>query len=265
MVIMQTANHEKSANQSVSKLLQLVESLSTSRMPMRLQDIAEATGIPQATCLRYLNALMAEGYAYQIADSGRYSMTWRVCSLGDQVRAYRSLRAVSGDIVDMLSVELGLGICLVVEHDMECMYLDCLYDPMTMNVTLARIGKQTPLYAASSGKVLLADRSEAEIDLIIQEKGFTPITPHTIIDRQQLLAELDRVRAQGFAVDDEECEDGLRCVAVPARDFTGKAAAAVSAFGAVEKLTYPLIQSDVVPALRKAAAELSFRMGYSGE
>ena len=156
---MTNTSNEKPANQSVSKLLQLIAHLSASRVPMRLQDIAEHTGIPQATCLRYLNALLQEGYAFQDMDSGRYSMTWSLCDLGEQIRIHRSLRAISGDVVNALSTRLERGICLVVEHEMECMYLDCLYESSSIGQTLVRIGKQTPLYASSSGKILLTEYS----------------------------------------------------------------------------------------------------------
>lgn len=253
--------NEKASNQSVAKLLQLITYLSESRLPMRLQDIAVSTNIPQVTCLRYLTALVQEGYVFQDEDSGRYSMTWGICHLGDQVRAHKSLRAISGDIVNGLSAALGQGICLVVEHEMECMYLDCIYDSFAMGGTLIRIGKQTPLYAASSGKVLLAEFSESELDRLIEQKGFISLTPKTISTKEQLLAEIEKVKELGYAIDDEECELGLRCVAVPICDYTGKAVAAVSSFGSVDVMTEKHMLQEVIPALQDAANKLSFRMG----
>lgn len=253
--------NEKPANQSVSKLLQLIGDLSAARMPMRLQDLAESTGIPQATCLRYLNALIQEGYAFQDLDSGRYSMTWRICDLSDHVRAHRNLRAISSDVVNILSAKLERGICLVVEHDMECMYLDCLYDFTAVGKTLIRIGKQTPLYASGSGKVLLTEFSESAIEKLIETKGFQALTPKTISTREQLLAEIEKVKASRFALDDEECEEGLRCAAVPIYDYREKVVAAVSSFGSTETMSDSRIQKEILPALWDAAAEISFRMG----
>lgn len=258
---MTNTSNEKPANQSVSKLLQLIANLSASKVPMRLQDIAEHTGIPQATCLRYLNALLQEGYAFQDMDSGRYSMTWSLCDLGEQIRAHRSLRSISSDVVNALFTRLERGICLVVEHEMECMYLDCLYESSSIEHTLVRIGKQTPLYASSSGKILLTGYSEQEIDRLIETKGLVSLTPKTISSREQLLAEIEKVRAQEFALDDEECESGLRCVAAPIYDYSGRVSAAISSFGSVERMTDDCIQAEILPALQKAAEELSFRMG----
>ena len=257
-----TKENEKNSNQSVAKLLHLITILSESKIPMRLYDIAAAAGIPQATCLRYLNALIQEGYAFQDGDSGRYSMTWGICRLGEKIRTHRNLRAISGDIVTRLSVELELGICLVVEHELECMYLDCIYDSPSIAGTLVRIGKQTPLYASSSGKILLTEFTENQIDQMISIKGFTPLTGHTISSKEALLGEIEKIKAQGYAVDDEECEVGLKCAAVAIYDYSGKIAAAVSAFGPVAVMTPEHIHNHVVPELRKAATELSFRLGY---
>jgi len=253
--------NERPVNQSVAKLLQLVSVLAASRTPMRLQDVAREANMPQATCLRYLNALIQEGFAGQDRDRTRYFLTWGICSLGDRVRARQSLRVISGDILNELAAELGLGICLVVEHGMECMYLDCLYEPETMGYTLMRIGTRTPLHAVSSGKILLTEYSETALDRVIAEKGLPALTEKTITTKAALLEELQRVRQQGYALDNEECELGLRCVAVPLRDYSGKAVAAISAFGSVERVTDGLLREKLLPALRTAAAELSFRMG----
>ena len=253
----------KPANQSVTKILQLVAILADSKTPMRLQDITMVANMPQATCLRYLNALISEGYAYQDGDSGRYSLTWGICNLGDKVRSHQSLRTISGDIVNELSVDLGLGICLVVEHEMECMYVDCLYEPTSMGVSLMRIGKQSPLHATSSGKVLLTEYTDAALDKLIEEKGLMALTSRTITTKAALMKELGKVKRNGFALDDEECEAGLRCVAVPIYDFSGRAVAAVSAFGSATRVTDDCIQNEILPALYAAAKEMSFRMGSS--
>ncbi|MGE4486168.1 MAG: IclR family transcriptional regulator [Oscillospiraceae bacterium] len=255
--------NEKPANQFVTKLLQLITNLAESRTPMRLQEIASGAGMPQATALRYLNALIQEGYVFQDMVSGRYALTWRICSLGDLVRTHSSLRTLSGGIVNELSAKLTLGICLVVEHDMECMYLDCVYEPAAMGQSLQRIGKQTPLHSTGSGKILLTGYSEADIDRLIAQKKLTALTARTITTKNALLKEITRVKEQGYALDDEECEEGLRCVSVPIWDYSGKVSAAISAFGSADKVTDSYIQECILPTMKTAASEISFRIGYN--
>jgi len=260
---MATTKIEKPANQSVTKILQVMAILADSKTLMRLQDVAVGVNMPQATCLRYLNALIKEGYVFQDYDSGRYSLTWGVCNLGEKVRAHQSIRTLSSDIVSKLSAELELGICLVVEHDMECMYLDCLYEPTSEGAALMRIGKQTPLHASSSGKILLTEYSDAALEKLVEEKGLCSLTDKTITTKGALVQELDFVRKQGYALDNEECEEGLRCVAVPVYDYTGKAVVAISAFGSIERVTDEAIKKEILPELQAAAKALSFRMGNS--
>lgn len=249
---------EKSTNQSVTKLMQLFECLSESRVPMRLQDIAAAIGISQATTSRYLNALIMEGYVFQDKIASRYAPTWKMCRLGEATKVHMSLRTISSDVISELTQTTDLGICLVIEQGMECIYLDCIYDP---RFSLMRIGKRTPMHAASSGKVLLSAYSEAELDRYIETRGLSRLTDRTITNKEALIADLERVRQNGYAVDDEECEIGLRCVAVPVYSYNERPAAALSFFGAAEQLTRERIQQNIFPVLKDAAAEISTRLG----
>ncbi len=252
---------EKNANQSVIKLLLLLSSLSESRTPVRLQEIAAQINMPQATVLRYLNALIQEGYAFQDTLSGRYALTWKIAEIGDQIRAHMNLRSISGDIVNDLANKIDFGICLVVEQDMECVYLDCLYEPTALSSPLVRIGKQTPLHATGSGKILLSAFTETELDYLIAKKGLPKLTEKTITTKAAMLEELARVRQQGYAFDDEECEEGLRCISVPIYGCRQRLVAAISAFGAAERICEQCIQNDILPHLKPAAEQISFRLG----
>ena len=246
---------EKSTNQSVTKLMQLFEYLSESRVPMRLQDIAAAIGVSQATTSRYLNALVMEGYVFQDKIASRYAPT----------KVHMSLRTILSDVINELTQTTDLGICLVIEQGLECIYLDCIYDP---RFSLMRIGKRTPMHAASSGKILLSAYSEAELDRYIEMRGLSPLTDRTITSKEALIADLEQVRQKGYAIDDEECEIGLRCIAVPVYSYHERPVAALSIFGAAEQLTEERIQQNVLPILKESSAEISIRLGsdrYKGK
>ncbi|MFI3172615.1 MAG: IclR family transcriptional regulator [Eubacteriales bacterium] len=252
---------EKPVNQNVAKTLNLLSFLSSNRSPLRLSEIAEGIGMPSATVLRYLNTLMLEGYVFQDKLSERYSLTWKICTLGEQVRMYSSLRTISGDIMTRLYEKLAMGICLVAEKDMECMYLDCIYEPVLTGVSLMRIGKQAPLHATSSGKMMLCQYTDQELEDLIRLKGLSKLTDKTIVDKKSLVEELKRVRKQGFSLDDEECEIGLRCVALPIYGSNNKINAAISVFGLVNILTDEFIESKIIPELKEAATEITLRIG----
>ncbi len=250
-----------SSNQAISKGLQLIVYMSQNNSAMRLQDIAELSGMPQATVLRYLSALQEDGYVYQDTLSGRYGLTWKIAAIGHEIQSRTTLRSISSDIIMQLYDELTLGICLVIEHEMECMYLDCYYKPDQMGMSVMRIGNQTPMSTTSSGKVILSDYPEADVNAYISQKGLAHLTDHSITDHARFLAELENVRRNGYAIDDEECEDNLKCVAVPIYDYNGKVAAAVSAFGTADKMHADYIQQKVLPELKKASEAITFRMG----
>ena len=253
--------NEKNSNQSVVKLLQLMTCLSESRTTLRLQEIAGNVRMPQATVLRYLNSLIQEGYAYQDSLSGRYALTWKISNIGERVRMHMNLRAISGDIVNTLASEIDFGICLVIEQEMECFYLDCIYEPTSIGFSLVRIGKQTPMHASGSGKVLLSAYSDGELEDLIAKKGLPRLTEKTITTKRQLIQELEEIRQRGYALDDEECEPGLRCVSVPIYGEKRKIIAAISAFGAAGEITETSISDHILPKLKVAANQISFRCG----
>ena len=103
----------------------------------------------------------------------------------------------------------------------------------------------------------------SRLQTIIDQYGLPRLTKKTITRKDDLLQELDKIRQQGYATDDEECEIGHRCVSVPLYDYTGTVAAAVSAFDSAERLTDEYIETVALPALRSLAKEISFRMGHS--
>lgn len=231
---------------------------------MRLQDISENIGVPTATAFRYLNALVEEGLVFQDAATNRYAMTWRICEYGKLVRNHMTIRTLSGNLVSELSVKLSRGVSLVIERGMECVYLDCVYDPTSISggVPLQRIGLQAPIHAVSSGKLFLTEYQESDIDLLISQKGLVQLTERTITTKKDLMEELRRTKNNKYALDDQECEPGLRCVAVPIYDYSGQITAALSCFGKVENMSFEHIHSDILPELRVVAEEISFRMGY---
>lgn len=255
-------NDNKISNQSVSKILQIFFCLSNSKQPLRLIEVSDYIGMAQATTLRYLNALIEEGMVFQDEISGRYYLTWRICDIADNVKKMMTIRNISGYLLSQMSVDLQLGVCLVSVLNDECVYLDCIYEEDRLGRTLQRIGKKTPLNASGSGKVLLSGYSDIEFNKYIECNTLKKLTDKTIIDSNELISEIEKIKNIGYAIDDEECELGLRCVAVPLRDYTGNIVAAVSVFGTVDKVSFENIENDILPYLFNISEKLSFRMGY---
>ncbi|WP_343248638.1 IclR family transcriptional regulator [Diplocloster hominis] len=248
---------------SAEKLLLIMEYLASKRLPVRLQDASEDLKIPEPTLLRYFNALIKHNYLYQDEDSLRYSLTWKICSLGQQINSYLSIRSICGPYLNDMAYELSSGVCLAVMKDYESIYLDLVDNTNTFMRSLQRIGKRAPLHTTASGKVLLTQLSEREIEGFIQVMGLKKITEKTITEKNRFLKELDTIRQQGYAYDDEECEIGIRCVSAPLRDYKNDIVAAISSFDDSERMTDSRIQGIILPKLLEMTEKISIRLGYT--
>ena len=248
------------ANLSSDKLLQIIEYMAARRLPMRLKDIAEDLQISQPTVVRYLRTMCNQGYVYHDDATGCYAMTWKICRLGSSLESNLVLRSMAGSLLSEFANRNNIGILLAVERNGILMYLDLVGAPHGSVNTMLRIGKDAPMHSTGSGKILLSAMTPAQVHQILDKNGQARLTDKTITDREALFRELKQIQQQGYALDNEECEIGHRCVSVPLYDYTGTVAAAISAFDSVERLTDEYIQS-VLPQLKQLAKEISFRMG----
>lgn len=158
---------------------------------------------------------------------------------------------------------MNAGTLLAIEQDRGVLYLDFVDNPRWMMKTMLRIGKNAPIHTTASGKVLLSSFSYRKVEEIIAEKGLERLTENTITTPEKLFGELALIRKRGYAVDDEECEIGHRCIAVPIYDYSGNVAGAISAFDNIERVTDRRIETVLLPELKRTAREISLRLGYT--
>lgn len=253
---------KKSQSQSSDKLLLILETISKNRLPVRLQDLAEKVGMTQSSVLRYLKALLSANYIYQEETTGRYALTWKICSLGENLNSPLGMRNTVSPFINRLAAALDLGACLVVNQLNQCMYLDCVDISLSPDRTLQYIGKRAPLHVTSSGKILLSSFSEAQLDEYIAACGLVKYTDNTITDRERLLEELAKIRESGYAIDDEECEKGLKCFSMPLRSYSGAIVAAISVFGGTERMTEDMMMNRIYPLLSSEIKIISARLGF---
>jgi len=132
---------------------------------------------------------------------------------------------------------------------------------MTVRV-VSRVGSRLPSYCTASGKVFLAYMSEEEINEILPAEELSTYTPTTLATRKQLKEELEKTAEQGYAIDDEELDQGVRCIATPIRDYTRRIVGAISISGPSMRLSNNRIDEELVPLVLQAAEDLSTRLGY---
>ena len=251
----------KNNNQSVGKALQIIESLSHSIAPMRLQDIAKSVDMPTSTALRMIASLMEYGYVGQDPDTKKYYLTLKFAKIGSIVNSRFSIRDVAHPKLLLLSQECGEAACIAVENNMWMVYVDVTDGPDGMLKIMQYIGKRSPMHCTGVGKCLLLNYSQQQLQQLIAEVGLGRFTANTITTEEGLLEELKRTRERGFAIDDQECEMGARCLAAPIWDYSGKVVAAISVSGPIDRMTYSRLETVskiVVRIASEISAELSF-------
>lgn len=248
-------------NLSVGRVFQIIEAMAESKGPMRLQDISSQLSLSASTVLRFLNALIECQYVQQNSETLRYSLTMKFCHIGHLVSSQYSIRDVVRPFLVEVAEQCRESSCLAVGQDNMVVYIDVVEGPESILQTLQRIGKRAPLHTTGVGKNLLLNFDERSLNHLIEEKGLTALTKHTITTKDELLAELETIRSRGYAIDDEECENGVRCVAAPIRDYTGKIVASISVSGPVSRMTFKKLDlsKDYVTA---ASTKISRQLGF---
>lgn len=252
------ANH---SNQSVAKALQIIEVLSKARSSMRLGELAGEVGMPSSTVLRMIATLMEYGYVGQEPDTSKYYLTLKFAQIGSLVSARFSIRDVARSSLVDLSKQSGEATCIAVDEGMRAVYIDVVDGPDGMLKIMQYIGKQSPLHCTGVGKCLLLNYSEKQIDEWVKSQRLLALTPNTITSKTKLLKELESVRKNGYALDDEECELGARCIACGIRDYSGKTVAAISVSGPVNRMTMDYVK-EIQPFVLKTANDISSSFAY---
>ena len=177
-----------------------------------LMDIARAEGLNKATAHRVLHSLMYMGYARQNAD-GTYALTLKLAALADQVIGREDMTAAIHPYLQKLMEETGETVHLVRRDGTDAVYIDKV-EAETGRVRMdSQIGGRIPLYCSGVGKAICAEMKAAEVAALWQESDIRRITPYTITDYDDFLYALEEVRKKGYALDNEENETGVRCIA----------------------------------------------------
>lgn len=250
-----------SGNQSTEKAFAVLELLAQNGEPMRLNDIAAALSINVSTTLRFIKALQNCGYVEQEAGGQRYYMSYKICRIANFVSNNTEMRSFTHPYLVALCKQFHEGVCVSVEQNMYMVYVDVASDA-SQNLTMRqKIGNVSPMHCTANGKLLLLNYSEQELDRYIANQGLAQYTPNTIVGKYDLLHELEAIRTADVAYDHEEREAGVRCIACPIRNYTGKIVAGISITGPSTRMTDPVL-AEMLPTLRRDAQEISAELGY---
>ena len=245
--------------QSVERALMIVDVLAENGDKMSLTQLSQLLGWPKSTVHGLLSTLRDYSYIVQSEEDGRYWLGARFFELGNQVARSWSIRDAALPAMKRLSREFGDTVHLGAEDNGEVLYLEKVEADSLVNI-MSDVGVRLPMHCSGLGKVLLAQKSKAELKRFISMRGLPALTKRTITSPAKLEEELAKIKEQGYAIDDGEIMEGLRCVAAPIEDINGKVRYAISVSGQVKDLHGGRLDRLILE-VRRAAGEVSYALG----
>lgn len=246
--------------QSIDRIFLIVELLSMHPKGISLTEICSATDLPKGTVSRMLAALISHGYAVQEIDTKRYRLTMRLFEIGSRVAGSANILSVARPYLEYLSNVSGEAVHLVSRVNDEVVYL---YKEEASNSIVRMssfVGLRNPMYCTGVGKSILAFLPDDEIRAIWQRTKPVRFTENTITTLSALDADIRLIRQRGYAIDDEEHEAGVRCIAAPILNFSGSPVAAISLSAPAVRLDDAEIQK-YAPMVLDAASNISRYFG----
>ncbi|MEW6522742.1 MAG: IclR family transcriptional regulator [Bacillota bacterium] len=255
-------HREPSGNrvQSVDRALALLEALAEVGNAAGLVELSERVDLDASTAHRLLQTLQARGFVRQEEGTRRYSLGLRAFEVGNAVDFVNELRHASRPVLETLAERSQETTNMVIRSGWKASIIEYWPGQHFLRVQ-AEVGRVMPLHATASGKVLLAACAPDEIEAFLRQGRLAALTPRTVTSPDEIRQDQQWVRAHGYAVDDEEFETGVRCVAAPVRNRDGRVVAAVSISGPTVRMQSGEL-NQYIQMVRRAGADISRNLGY---
>jgi DNA-binding IclR family transcriptional regulator len=256
----------KNLVQSIERASTLLDLLSRSPQGLNLGALSEMAGLSKATAHRLLSTLSYLGYVRQIESTRNYALGFKLAELGNLLLNQLDLRNTAKPHLIRLAEKVQETVHLVVRDGDKALYIDKVdLHPREAGLQMvSRLGLRASMNTCAVGKVLLASLPLSEAKAFCDTHELPKKTEHTIDNASELLKHLATVRKHGYAVDNEENELGIRCVAAPVFDDTGKVAAAISTSGPATRISLEQIETKLNNYVRRAALAISHDLGFRG-
>jgi IclR family transcriptional regulator, pca regulon regulatory protein len=247
--------------QSLARGLAVIRAFDAENPALTLSDVAKATGLARAAARRFVLTLVELGY---MRSSGRtFRLSPRVLELGRPYLSSLTLPEIAAPHLRDFVEEVRESSSLAILDGSDIVYVGHAPAKRILSVS-ASVGTRDPAFATSLGRVLLAAQTDAWLAGVVTASRLERITDTTIVDPQALLAELGRIREQGWALVDQELEDGLRALAAPVHDEDGNVVAAVNVAMHASRWTLEAIRDDLLPRLLRTAEAIDADLRATG-
>ena len=247
---------------SLQKALEILN-LFTVKPVLGVTEVSEYFGWYKSTVHNILCTLKSMEYLEQDEETGKYRLGIQVFNLSKALGDNYSITKIAGPYMQELSNITRERVYLAVPYREEVLYLDAMYPAESVELMRSILGERAQMYCTGIGKAMLANMNDRSIDEYLTVHELKAFTEHTVTDKLELKKEIAQFRNQGYAVDNQEIEQGLWCMAVPIYDNTGHMKAAISVSGLKQRMVEKkeLLKTEML----KTARDLSRDLGYYKE
>lgn len=249
-----------SINQTIDRTLQVLSLFTIDRPEWGVTEISEALNFYKSTVYNILATLEARGFVLKDPVTEKYRLGIKFLELGSVVLQQLDLKRIAHPYMEKLSKEFNETVHLGVLVDGEVLSIELQESSRSLRPVIY-VGKRAPLHCTAVGKAIMAHLSEDEISEVIAAHGLKRFTPNTITDPAELSIEFERIRAMGYALDNMEHEEGVRCVAAPIRDLSGRVIASMSVSGPAYRVNEQN-QEEIARRVKQYCEQISVEMGY---
>lgn len=227
-----------------------------------IRQLSNITGYPPSTIHRITATLVDRHYFQQDPITKQYSLSFRFLELGTRVQQKIHLTSIARPHIEQLVAETRESVNLAVRDGDSMVYLDIAQSNHSMLQLFTRPGARVPLYATGVGKLFLSKMDKSELNAYFERSNLTSFTPYTLVEKDIIIKDLKRIRNLGYSVENEEMEEGVRCVAALILDHQRKPAASISITGAAMRVTADRIElfGNLV---NSCASAISRQLGYN--
>jgi IclR family transcriptional regulator, pca regulon regulatory protein len=239
--------------QSLDRGLAVIKAFGPDRERLSLSEVARATGLTRAAARRFLLTLVKLGYVR--SDGREFSLRPRVLELGYAYLSGLAMPEIAAPHLEELVAKLRESSSISVLDGHHIVYVARVPTKRIMTVAIS-VGTRFPAFATSMGRVLLAALSEADLDRYLAEATFEPLTDRTVTDPVQLKKIVREVGEQGYAIVDQELEEGLRAIAAPIRGSADGVTAAINVSAHASRVSPEAMRTHLLPAMLETAGQI---------
>jgi DNA-binding IclR family transcriptional regulator len=248
--------------QSIERAADVLELFLTTNPELSVKEISEKLQLSKSTVHGIIKTLEHRGYLEQNPEDLKYKPGIKLFILGNFVGKHLDIGNIARPIIRALADEVNETVHLVTLQRDEVIYIEKVEGPRALTI-YSHIGKRAPVHCTGVGKAILAHLSEKEVDRLLSTASLEAFTEYTMIDVNEIKKHLVSVRETGYAVDDEEIELGLKCIAAPIFNHDGNVIASISCAAPKMRLDEEKLPKVIV-GIKKAASEISRSLGYKG-